>query len=173
MPNQRNQQVVKDLQEKVQKSQSIVFAKYSGMSVAQQMELRSQVKEAGGEITIARNRLVNIALGKPEGLTEQLQDQLFALMSYVDPVSPVKALYKFIEANELPEVKAGFFENRVLSVEEVDSLSKMPTKNEMIATLLRTIKGPANGLRNVLAAGPQNLVFALQAVANKQEGSTQ
>jgi large subunit ribosomal protein L10 len=169
MPNAKNVQVVADLQEKAAKAQSVVFAKYSGLTVAQMQELRTKVKEAGGEVSVARNRLVNIALNKPEGLGDKLQDQLLTLFSYVDPVSPVKALYKFIEKNELPEVKAGFMENRVLEVGEVDNLSKMASKDEMIATLLRTIKGPAYGLRNVLEAGPRNLTYALSAIAKKKE----
>jgi len=173
MPSTQKIQVVADLQSKAAKSQSIVFAKYSGLTVAQMQELRSMVKAAGGEISVARNRLVNIALDKPAGLGEKLQDQLLTLFSYVDPVSPVKALYKFIEANELPEVKAGYMDNKVLEINQVDSLSKMATKDEMIGTLLRTIMGPARGFRNVLEAGPRNLTYALSAIAKKQEENAQ
>jgi large subunit ribosomal protein L10 len=173
MPSTQKVQVVADLQSKIAQAQSIVFAKYSGLSVAKMQELRSKVKEAGGEITVARNRLVDVALNKPSGLGEKLQDQLLTLFSYVDPVSPVKALYKFIEDNELPEVKAGFMDNKVLEIGEVDALSKMATKNEMIATLLRTLQAPAYGLRNVLEAGPRNLTYALSAIAKKKEEAGQ
>lgn len=169
MPSQKKQTVVADLQEKAARAKSIAFAKYTGLNVTKINALRAAVKQAGGEIIIARNRLVNIALGKPAGMDEMLQDQLFTLFSYEDAVSALKALSEFIDANEKPEIKGGFFENKVMSVAEVEKLAKMPSKPELVGMLLRQLQAPAYGLRNVLEAGPRNLVFALKAIENKKQ----
>lgn len=171
MPSNKNVQVVADLTEKSGKASSIVFAKYSGLSVAQFTALRQKIIAAGGEVVVARNRLVNVALGKPQGLAEMLQDQLFTLFSYEDAVSAVKALYEFIKDNEVVEVKGGYLEEKVLTTAEVDRLSKIPGRLELLGTLARNLQGPAYGLRTVLSAGPQKLVFALQAVAKQKENN--
>jgi len=169
MPSQKKYQIVADLQEKSGRAQSIVFAKYTGLSVAQFTDLRQKIKEAGGEIVVARNRLVNVALGAPQGLLDTLQDQLFTLFSYEDAVSAVKALYEYIKENEILEVKGGYFENKVLTTADVDRLSKVPSRTELMGMLVQRLQNPAYGLRNVLSAGPQKLVFALQAVAKQKE----
>lgn len=168
MPNNAKTTLVTQLQDQVGRAKSVVFAKYTGMNVAQQVTLRQEIKKAGGEISVAKNRLVNIALGKRDGLTEMLQDQLFTLFSYEDEVGAVKALAKFIEKNEKPEIIGGFMEDRVLSAKEVESLSKMPGRNELVAMLLNRLQGPAHGLRNVVEAVPASLVRVLNAVATKQ-----
>lgn len=168
MPSQIKVQAVEALQEKLSRAKSVVFAKYSGLNSAQQTKLRRAIKEAGGEILITKNRLLNIALGKPEGLSDVLQDQLLTLFSYEDEVGAVKALAKFIEDNELPEIKGGWMEAKLLSVKDVETLSKTPGKAELIAMLLNRLQGPAYGLRNVLEAVPGNLVRVLNAIATKQ-----
>lgn len=168
MPSQIKIQAVEALQEKLSRSKSVVFAKYSGLNSAQQTKLRRAVKEAGGEIVITKNRLLDVALGKPEGLNEVLQDQLLTLFSYQDEVSALKALTKFIGENELPEIKGGWLEAKLLSVKEVETLSKVPGRSELIASLLRTLQSPAQNLRNVVEAVPGSLVRVLNAIAIKQ-----
>ncbi len=168
MPSQAKIQAVAELQEKLARAKSVVFAKYSGLDVSQQTKLRRAVKEAGGEIVITRNRLLNIALGKPEGLAGVLQDQLLTLFSYEDEVSALKAMTKFMADNDLPEIKGGWLEAKLLSVAEVETLSKVPGRSELITMLLQRLQGPAYGLRNVLEAVPGSLVRVLTAVANKQ-----
>jgi large subunit ribosomal protein L10 len=171
MPSIKKQQTVTELTEKAARSESIIFAKYTGLNVAQFTDLRQKIKAAGGEIVVTRNRLINIALGKPEGLINQLQDQLFTLFSYDDPVSPIKVLYEFKKDNEAVQIRAGFFEDKVITADQVDTLSKIPGRTELMGTLARTLQGPAYGLRNVLSAGPQKLALALQAVAQKKQES--
>lgn len=169
MPSDKKVKAVAELQEKANQAKSVFFANYAGLNVKQQQQLRREIKAAGGEIVIAKNRLVNIALGKPAGLAERLTDQLFTLFSFTDEVAPLKALTKFISENEKPVIRAGFFEGKVMTDKEVVTLSKIPGKEELVAKMLRTIQGPAYGLRNVLEAGPRNLVYALQAIKTKKE----
>jgi large subunit ribosomal protein L10 len=91
-----------------------------------------------------------------------------AVFSYADPVAPVKALFDFQKKNEKLTIKQGFMDGAVLSQAEVVSLSKLPSKTELIAKLLMILKTPGTNLVNVLNAGPRNLVYALNAVAQKK-----
>ncbi len=169
MPSDKKVQSVAALQEKAQKAKSVFFANYAGMNVKEQQELRREIKKAGGEVVIAKNRLVDVALGRPAGLADKMISQIFTLFSYNDEVSALKVLAKFADDNKKPVIHAGFFEGKVMNEAEVIALSKTPGKDELIATVLRTIKGPAYGLRNVLEAGPRNLVYALSAIKSQKE----
>lgn len=155
------------LTEKAKKASSIVVADYSGTSVKDQVALRSAVKQAGGEVIVAKNTLIDIAVGKGK-LTESLEGMNAAVFAYADPVGPVKALFEFQKKNEKLTIKQGYMDDKVLSQDEVVSLSKLPGKNELIAKLLMILKSPGTGLVNVLNAGPRNLVYALNAVAEKK-----
>lgn len=165
-PNLKNQATLKTLQEKVSKAKSIVIADFSGTTVNQQVKLRADVKKAGGEIIVAKNTLIDIAVGKGK-LTESLQGMNAAIFGYEDPVSPVKALFEFHKKTEKLTIKQGFMDDRVLSTEDVVQLSKLPSKQELLAKLLMILKSPGTGLVNVLNANQRNLVYALDAISKK------
>jgi len=167
-PSQKNQSQLDMLTQKVAQAKSIVVADYSGTSVKDQVTLRSAIKKAGGEVIVAKNTLIDLAIGKGK-LIDSLQGMNAAVFSYADPVAPVKALFEFQKKNEKLTIKQGFMDDRVLSQDEVVSLSKLPSKNELIAKLLMILNSPATSLVNVLQAGPRNLVYALNAVAEKKK----
>ncbi len=166
-PSQKNQTQLEMLTEKAKRATSIVVADYSGTTVKDQVTLRSAIKLAGGEVIVAKNTLIDLAVGKGK-LIDSLQGMNAAVFAYNDPVAPVKALFEFQKKSEKLTIKQGFMDNVVLSQEEVVSLSKLPSKNELIAKLLMIFKSPATNLVNVLQAGPRNLVYALNAVAEKK-----
>lgn len=166
-PNAKNQTSVASLTEKATKAQSIVITDFSGTSVNQQVELRSKIREAGGEMVVAKNTLIDLAVGKGK-LSDSLHGMNAAIFSYADPVGPVKVLFEFQKKNEKLTIKKGYMDDRVLSEDEVVALSKLPSKNELIAKLLMVLNSPATGMVNVLNAGTRNLVYALNAIAKKE-----
>ncbi len=155
------------MQDKVAKATSIVIADYSGTNVKQQVELRAAVKKAGGEVVVAKNTLLDIAIGKGK-LSDSLNGMNAAVFAYDDPISPVKALFEFHKKTEKLIIKKAYMDEQVLSEDQVVALSKLPSKTELIAKLLMILKSPGTGLVNVLNAGSRNLVYALDAVAKKQ-----
>lgn len=167
MPNKQNQSQVELLKQKVAQSQSVTIVDYSGTTVNDQVKLRGQLREAGAEMLVAKNTLIDIAVGKGK-LSESLSGMNAIVFSYQDAVSGIKKLFDFRKETEKLEIKQGILDDKVLSVAEVEQLSKLPTKNELIATLISRIQGPSYGLVNVLQAGPRNLVYALKAIADKQ-----
>lgn len=167
-PHQKKQDQVKVLQDKLQTAKSAVIVDYKGLTVKEKTTLLQRVQEAGGEFLVAKNTLMDIAFGKKEDLKNSFTGMNGVLFSYEDAVAPLKALMAFHKETDKLVVKQGFMEDKVLSEAEVESLSKLPSKPELIATLISRIQGPAYGLVNVLNAGPRNLVYALQAIANKK-----
>jgi large subunit ribosomal protein L10 len=167
MPNQHNQEQVKIIQEKLDKAASMVIVDYAGTNVKNLTELRAALQEAGGEMFVTKNTLIDIAVGKGK-VSESLKGMSAIVFSYTDPVAAIKVLAKFHDDKELLEIKQGFMDGKVLSVEEVKALSKLPTKNELIVMLIQRIKSPGQGLVNVLQANARNLVYVMQAIADKK-----
>ncbi len=167
MPSQKNQTALTALSEKVARAKSIIIADYAGTTVKDQVALRSAVKLAGGEVFVGKNTLIDLAIGKGK-LAESLKGMSAAIFAYNDPVAPVKAMFEFRKKTEKLTIKQGFMDGSVLSEAQVVELSKLPSKNELIAKLLMILKSPATGMVNVLNAGPRNLVYALNAIANKK-----
>lgn len=169
MPSHKNQDQVAILQDKLSQAESIAIVDYAGTTVTDQVELRAALREAGGEMLVAKNRLVNIAVGDGK-LTESLEGMNAVVFSNTDPVAAIKALFKFHEDSDKLEIKQGYMvkEDKVLSPSEVAALSKLPGKDELIVMLIQRVKSPASGLVNVLKAGQRDLVYALKAIADQK-----
>jgi len=167
MPNTQNLQKVEMLKAKIAKAKSIAIVDYSGTSANDQVKLRSEVTAAGGEVLVAKNTLIDIAVGKGK-LTDSLEGMNAIVFSYNDAVAAIKSLFNFQKDASKLEIKQGFMDDKVLSADEVKSLSKLPGKNELISMLISRLQSPATGLVNVLKAGPRNLVYALNAIVDKK-----
>jgi large subunit ribosomal protein L10 len=166
MPSQQNQSKLEIVSEKNAKAKSVVIVQYAGTSVAEQVELRSAVKKAGGEVLVTKNTLIDLAVGKGK-LTDSLHGMNAVVFSYEDPVMPLKALFEFNKKNEKLVIKQGFMDDKVMSPEEVEQLSKLPSKTELLAKLLMILKSPGTNLVRTLNAVPQKLVYAVDAIAKK------
>ncbi len=168
MPSKKNLDQVEIIKDKLAKTKSVTVVDYSGTSVNDQVKLRNELKEAGGEMFVTKNTLIDLALGKGK-LSESLTGMNALIFSYEDAVAALKKLFEFHKDNEKLTIKQGFMDDQVLSPEEVEALSKLPSKTELIAMVMARIQSPAQGLVNVLQASQRNLVYALSAIAKKQE----
>lgn len=166
MPSKKNQSQVEMLTQKVAKTQSIAIVDYSGTTVNDQVKLRAEISEAGGEFLVAKNTLIDIAVGKGK-VTESLNGMNAIVLSYNDAVSALKKLFEFHKETEKLVIKQGVLDDKILSPAEVESLSKLPGKSELMSMLLNRLQAPATGLVNVLKAGQRDLVYALKAIAQK------
>jgi large subunit ribosomal protein L10 len=173
MPNTQNIKAVAELEGKLAKSQAIFFAEYAGLTVKEQVTLRQLVQAAGGDMTVAKNSLLKIAMTNKgmdaKALESELTGPNITLFAESDPVAPLKALVTFAKTNEkeLPKVKAGVLGMEVLSLEKVLQLSALPSKNELIAKLLGTLSNPARNMVSILVAPMRSLVYALSAISKK------
>ncbi len=170
MPSQYNQQQLDQIKEKLATAKSVAIVDYSGTNATDQVKLRSMIRQVNGEMFVTKNTLINLAVGD-DSLQESLTGMNALVLSYEDAVSALKKLFEFKdEANKL-EIKQGILIEdgtlKVLSKEEVEQLSKLPGKDELMVMLIQRLQGPAYGLVNVLNAGPRNLVYALKAIADK------
>ena len=146
--------VVAEIIEKFKSSKSMVVAQYSGLTVAQVTELRKQCREADVQYCVLKNRLVKLAVDQLgiEGLDDLLNGPNAFVFSKNDPVSGPKAVAQFIEKNKLESLKitGGIFENKAADEKTMIKLSKMPGKDELMATLVGCLMSPVSSLVAVL-----------------------
>ncbi len=174
MPSQKNQDLLKDLTQKLNDSKSVVIADYSGLDSSAQTELRAKIAEAGGQLVVARNRIVKIALKDKvdtnnSDLDKALNGPNAFLFSYQDAVSALKAMFEFAKDNEALEIKLGLLDDKVLTYQETENLSKLPSKAELVAKLIGQIQAPVYGLVNVIQGPTRGLVYALNAIKQQKE----
>lgn len=173
MPSQKNLNSVKNLQEKLQKAKSIVLADYKGLTVNQQRKLRNKVKAVAGELIVAKNNLLKIALTEEKFKLSADFDKLLAgptitLLAYEDEIAPIKALAEFAKEFELPKIKLGFLTKEPLTGAQVTQLASLPTRLELIAKTVGSLKSPLNGIVNVLAGSIKKLMYVLSAIGGRE-----
>src|SRR3989339_764843 len=177
MPNKQNISAVAELETKLSLAQAVYLADYAGLTVKEQVKLRQAIQAAGGDMTVAKNSLLKIAMTNQGLDTTKLESDLtgpnITLFAGTDAIAPLKAMVEFAGSNEkeLPKLKSGILGKEILSFTQVIQLSKLPSKNELIAKLLGTLVNPARNMVGILVAPMRSLVYAISAV-NKKKAAT-
>lgn len=176
MPKTKEQKItiLKELSDKISKAKSIIFTSYSGLTVKDNEDLRSKLRQENNEYYVAKKTLFGLAL-KDKAIAgldvKKFVGQVAAIFGYNDEVSPAKIVGQFKKEKDKEgkiEFIGGILENKFLDAGEVASLSKLPSKQELYAKIVGSINAPVSGLVNVLAGNIRNLVQVLKAVGEKK-----
>lgn len=155
------QGVVAEIVDKMQRAQSVVVVNYKGLTVEQATALRNKFRAAGVDYKVYKNTLVRRAaqeLGKFEKFDdENLVGTNAIAFGYEDAVAPTKIIADFAKNNPKIEFKMGYVEGEYYDAAGLDALSKIPSKEELIAKLLGSFKAPVS-----------NFVYLIDAIAKKQ-----
>ena len=165
-------EAVAEIKNKIENVKDFVVTNYRGLTVEQITNLRRKLREFNTEYKVVKNRYAKIALNN-EGVAG-LDDFLvgpsaIAMIKEGDPGPVVKALIDF--SKEAPvQVKGGIIDGNIFDMQQLEAFSKLPTKLELISSLMGTMKAPVQNLVFVLNAPIQKLVRTIQAVADQKEG---
>lgn len=160
-------ETVADLKDKLAKARSVVMVDYRGLTVAQTSALRRKLKEAGGELLVAKNTLIKRALEKQQAedlFSSGVLNGPTAVVFSVDEVSGANALAGFAKTVGLPKFKGGLLADRVLSAEEVENLATIPTREVLNGKLVGILAGQPTRLVWVLGGNLSKLVRALAEI---------
>ncbi len=151
---ENKKEIVAQLTERLEKAQAGVIADFRGLTVAQDTELRTKLREAGVEYTIVKNTLTRFAANAVGlgDLDPVLHGPTALATSADDVVAPAKVLVEFAKANEQLEIKAGFVDGKVISVDEVKVYASIPNKETLIAKMLGSLQAPISSLARTLDA---------------------
>lgn len=168
---QQKESIVSDLAKKIKASKSVVFSDFKGLPVKQMMALRRELMAEGIDMKVAKKTLINIAL-TDAGIkldARKLEGQISIVISNQDEVAAAKILAKAAKANENLKIVGGLLGEKELSQAEVIALSKLPSKEQLLAQLVGTINAPVSGFVNVLAGNIRGLVNVLKAVSDAKQ----
>ena len=158
----QKQAMLSDLTDKFAQAKAVVFARFSGLKVADNEMLRRQLKAEDGEYYVAKKTLLNLVLGKL-GLADfqprATDGQLAAVFGYADEVAPARVLEKFIKDHEdQVQFVGGILEGKFITGAEVKALANLPTRQQLYAQVVGTINAPVSGFVNALAGNLRSLV---------------
>jgi large subunit ribosomal protein L10 len=163
---------VTQLNEVFKSTGSLVVAHYAGLSVAQMNDLRSKMREAGGTVKVAKNRLAKIALQgtDAEGISGLFQGQTVIAYSD-DPVTAPKVAIEFSRTNENLVVLGGAMGTTQLDADGVKALASLPSLDELRAKIVGMISTPATRIAQVVNAPSGQLARVVNAYAQKDEAA--
>ncbi len=167
---QQKEVITKELAKKIKGAKAVVFSDFKGLTMKDMTALRSELRAEGISLKVVKKTLINIAL-KEAGVDAdilKMEGQIAVAVSDKDEVAAAKIMSKFSKVNENLKVTGGILEGKMLSVENVIALSKLPSKEELLAKFVGTINAPISGFVNVLAGNLRGLVQVLKAVADKK-----
>ena len=154
--------VVAEIAEKLQKSASCVVVDYKGLKVEEVTELRNKFREAGIDYKVYKNTLVRRAAAEVGNMAQfddvNLVGTNAIAFGYEDPVAPAKIVNDFAKTHPKIELKMGFVEREFYDAENIKKLAEIPSRDELIAKLLGSLKAPVS-----------NFVYLVDAIAKKQE----
>lgn len=172
MERAAKQEAVTELSGVFSNTAVVVVAHYSGLSVAEMTELRKQMRDAGGSVKVAKNRLVKIALGGTpmEGIADLFTGP--TVLAYSDdPVTAPKVATKFAKDNEKLVILGGAMGETVLDPNGLKALAELPSLDELRGKLVGLLQAPAGKIAQVINAPAGKLARVFSAYGSTDEAA--
>lgn len=168
MPTVKKIETVQKLAEKLARAKSVVLANYQGLSHRQLEELRKTAKAAEGDFMVVKNTLLDRAIltTNYQLPTTDFSGPTALLLSYHDEIAPLQAIAKFIKQFQLPTLKIGVLAGKLLHGEELLAITRLPSKEVLLAQLTGQVASPLYRLHHALRWNLQRLVLTLKALEN-------
>ena len=168
MDRAQKEKVVEELGQIFESSGVVVVAHYQGLTVAEMQDLRAKVRDAGGSVRVAKNRLAKIALdGTPAAGIADLMGGMTVLAYSEDPVAAAKAADEFAKENDKYVIVGGAMGGNVLDVDGVKAVAKLPSREELIASIAGCIGAPASNIAGAIGAPASNIASILSTIEEK------
>jgi large subunit ribosomal protein L10 len=166
--------LVAEVAEVAAKAQSVVAAEYRGLTVTQMTELRAKARKSGVYMRVVKNTLARKALAGTsfESVGPKLKGPLVLAFSKDDPGAAARVVKDFAKANDKLVATLVSLGGPVLSAKDLDAVANLPTREQALATLMGTLKAPAQKLVSTMAAVPSKLVRTLAAVRDQKQAAS-
>ena len=133
----QKEEEVKKLAEQIKSAKVVLLTDYRGINVTDVTKLRTDLRNAKAEYKVIKNNITKRALAECglEGLDEALEGPTAVIMSNGDYLEPTKAIYNFSKKNDFYKIKGGVVEGKVMTAEEIITLAKLPSREELLSML--------------------------------------
>lgn len=168
---EKKETIVNEYVEKLRRSQAVIVSEYRGLSTKQLQGLRRDLRAAQSELAVSKNTLIaraltEVGLPAPE---ELLTGPVAVTFCYDEVAAPAKVLTKFAKDSKIMVLRGGLLGQSVFNEAGVQSLTELPSKDQLRAQVVGTLQSPISGLVNVLAGTVRGFMNVLNARAAQLE----
>jgi large subunit ribosomal protein L10 len=165
--------VVDALKETFATTKVVIVTDYKGLNVAQMTELRRKLSESDVAYKVVKNTLL---IRASKGTDVELLADVFEgpsgiAFSFDDPVAPAKILTEFANENKNLEIKAGVMDGKRMNLDAIIALSKLPSREELLAQVLSAMNAVPSGFVRALADVPRRMLNVLSAIRDQKEAA--
>ena len=172
MDRAQKEKVVEELGQIFESSGVVVVAHYAGLTVAEMQDLRAQMREEGGSVRVAKNKLAKIALeGKPNASIGDLLTGMTVLAYSEDPTAAARVMDKYAKDNKKLEILGGAMGENALDAAGVKAVADMPSREELIASIVGCIGAPAANIAGAIGAPASNLASIISTIEERAEAA--
>ena len=146
------QPIVQEISEQIKDAQSVVVVDYRGLTVAEDTQLRKQLREAGVAYKVYKNTLVNFAIKGTdfESLSDVLEGPNAFAISTTDATAPARVIAKFAKTAPALEIKAGVVEGTFYDADGMKAIATIPSREELLSKLLGSMQSPITNFARVI-----------------------
>jgi large subunit ribosomal protein L10 len=164
----QKEKVVEELGQIFDSSGVVVVAHYAGLTVAEMQDLRGRMRAAGGSVRVAKNRLAKIALeGQPCASISEYLKGMTVLTYSEDPVAAAKVVNDYAKDNDKLQILGGAMGETALDVAGVKAVAAMPSREELIASIVGCIGAPASNIAGAIGAPASNVASILSTIEER------
>ncbi|KPJ58881.1 MAG: hypothetical protein AMJ46_13375 [Latescibacteria bacterium DG_63] len=170
MGRAEKQQAVAELAAKIDAAKSIVLTDFTGMDVLTISELRKQCREAEVEYRVVKNSITRLAALQTRFgfLAEKLEGPTALAMSTTDELAPARVISVFRRQHELPAIKLGLVEGKVVRSDELERLAFLPSREVLLGQVAGLLRAPMSRLSYVLRFKLRQLAVAMEELKKKK-----
>ena len=153
-------EIVKQTTDMLNAAQSAIVVDYRGLTVAEVTDLRKQLRDAGIQMSVIKNKILDRAVEGTdyEDLRSTFVGPTAVAFSDEDPIAPAKILKKFADDHDALEIKGGFIEKSVKTLDEINEYANMPGREELLSMLASALQDPM-----------RKIARAVEAIADKED----
>jgi len=171
MKREEKERIAAEVAEAVSRAHGLFFTDFGGLTVEQATELRREFRKLGVDYRVVKNTLIQKALEQVTGydrVIEKLVGPTGVAFAFDDPVAPAKIILKFSEKHKKLALKVCVVEREVFDGSRLDQLAKMPSRRDMMASVLGSIQAPLAGVPTVINAVLRELVSVVGEIEKKK-----
>ncbi len=164
-------EIVSEVKELLSDASAVYLADYSGINVEDISNLRNQFRNEGVKYKVFKNNLFKRALdesGKYEKLADHLTGMTGFLFTTTNPIAPAKVIKKYFDEKEKFSLKACYIEGEYYDGSQLTTLATVPSKEELIASILGSLDSPVSGIVGAINAVMRDLASVIDQISKKQ-----
>jgi large subunit ribosomal protein L10 len=170
---ERKQEIVSELQEFFNNGKVVIVADLTGLSVAEYTVFRRTLSKENAKLRVAKNTLVKRAIGESEfkQLETLAKGPSGFIVGYDDPAQPAKVVSDYLKQIKKGSVRGAVLEGKALNADEVKALASLPSKEQLLSSIMGSLDSGAGGIAGILSAVIRDIAYLVEEVHKPKEGA--